>query len=227
LAILTIFLNLLGRVRRYDCTEMRFGPLEVPFADTRWYARPLDPRIAGERPMRNRRRIVTPAVLVSALLVPLLQTAPARAADDDDTSVAQTCIRHSQLRRTKVLGDRNIVFVTRNGSIFNNELPRQCPSMRRNALLNYAVDGGDMCAGDSFQVLWQVGTNYMPAFVCQLGMFAPISEDEMADLEALTEERSERKPRRRTERDMVQAERAALPAPAPAETASPAEPSPK
>ena len=174
--------------------------------------------------MRNRRRIFTPAALAAALLVPQLQSAPANAADDDDTSVAQTCIRHNQLRRTKVLGERNIVFITRDGSIFNNELPRQCPSMRRNALLNYAVDGGNMCAGDSFQVLWQVGTNYMPAFVCQLGMFAPISEDEMADLEALTEERSERKPRRRSERDMVQAERATLPAPA--EAAAPTESAP-
>ena len=163
--------------------------------------------------MRNRRRIFTPAAVLSTLLAPLLQTALAHAAEDDDTSVAQTCIRHNQLRRTKVLGDRNIVFVTRDGAIYNNELPRQCPSMRRNSLVNYAVDGGNMCAGDSFQVLWQVGTSYMPAFVCQLGMFAPISEDEMTDLEALTEERSERKPRRRSERDMVRAERAELPAP--------------
>jgi hypothetical protein len=175
--------------------------------------------------MLNRRRIYTPTALLCALLAPLSPTAPAVAADDDaDTSVAQTCIRHNQLRRTKVLGERNIVFVTRDGSIYNNELPRQCPSMRRNALLNYAVDGGDMCAGDSFQVLWQVGTNYVPTFVCQLGMFAPISEDEMADLEALTEERSERKPRRRTERDMVRAERAALPTPD--QPTPPAEPAP-
>jgi hypothetical protein len=173
--------------------------------------------------MKNRRWIGTPTALLCALLSPLSQTAPALA-DDTDTSVAQTCIRHNQLRRTKVLGDRNIVFVTRDGAIYNNELPRQCPSMRRNSLVNYAVDGGNMCAGDSFQVLWQVGTNYMPAFVCQLGMFAPISEDEMTDLEALTEERSERKPRRRTERDMVRAERAALPAPA--EPASPTAPAP-
>jgi hypothetical protein len=172
--------------------------------------------------MPNRRRICTPTALLCALLAPLSQTAPALAADRDDTSVAQTCIRHNQLRRTKVLGERNIVFVTRDGSIYNNELPRQCPSMGRNALLNYAVDGGNMCAGDSFQVLWQVGTNYMPAFVCQLGMFAPISEDEMADLEALTEERSERKPRRRSERDMVRAERAAVPP-----AATPPEPKPQ
>ncbi len=175
--------------------------------------------------MRNRRRICTPTALLSALLALLSPTAPTVAADEDaDTSVAQNCIRHNQLRRTKVLGERNIVFVTRDGSIYNNELPRQCPSMRRNALLNYAVDGGNMCAGDSFQVLWQVGTNYMPAFVCQLGMFAPISEDEMADLEALTEERSERKPRRRSERDMVRAEPAALPTPA--QPTTPAEPAP-
>lgn len=167
--------------------------------------------------MRHHRPLAT-----AALLCALLPGATAFA-DDEATSVAQPCIKHSQLKRTKVLGNRNILFVTRDGSMYNNELPRQCPSMRRNAIVNYAIRGpnADMCAGDSFQVLWDIGTSYAPAFICQLGLFAPISEDEAADLEAVTAERNERRPRRRGERDMVQAERVELPAEAPA-TAPPA-----
>lgn len=164
--------------------------------------------------MRHQRRIRVCAALVCAALAPLLPTtAPlADETEEDGTSVAQPCINHSRLRRTKVLGDRNIVFVTRDGSIYNNELPRQCPSLTRSSLLNYAVTNGRMCSGDSFQVLWQVGTNYQPTFICQLGMFAPITEDEMSDLEALADaERGERRTRRRSERDMVRTERVELP----------------
>lgn len=171
--------------------------------------------------MRHRRPIVATAALLCALL-----PGAAAFADEDAASIAQPCIKHSQLKRTKVLGTRNILFVTRDGSLYNNELPRQCPSMRRNAIVNYSIRGpnADMCAGDSFQVLWDVGSSYMPAFVCQLGLFAPISEDEAADLEAITAERSERRPRRRGERDMVQTESVELPAEPPATASPPATP---
>ena len=148
------------------------------------------------------------------------------AADENDASVAQPCVRHSNLKRTKILDDRNILFVMRNGEIYHNPLPHECPSVRRNSLLNYQIANGQLCEGSTFTVLWQVGTNWVPAFVCPLGKFVPISEDEAQDLTALTEEqpRSRRNPR--GAREMIQVERVDLPpetAPTPAEQSPPAQ----
>ena len=53
--------------------------------------------------------------------------------ESDAPSAVQQCLNHPTIRRTKILNERNIVFVTRDGTIYNNQLPRQCPSLRRTA----------------------------------------------------------------------------------------------
>jgi hypothetical protein len=165
--------------------------------------------------------------LAAAVSVALLATAfgPGAAADEP-VSVAQDCVNQRAIRRTKVLNDRTILFVARNGQQYINQLPRQCPSLRRNSLVNYAVANSQFCAGSTFTVLWETGTNrYSPAFVCPLGMFLPVSADEVADIMALTDESSAGRQRRRSERDMVQTERVELPQPAaPATAPHPATP---
>jgi hypothetical protein len=123
---------------------------------------------------------------------------------EDSPSSAQTCLNHSSIRRTKILNAENILFVTRSGQTYNSPLPRECPSLNRNSLVNYGVVGDRICAGSSFQVLWRMGMDLMPTFVCQLGLFVPITEDEVADLMALTDESPKaRKQRRRSSREMV------------------------
>jgi hypothetical protein len=127
------------------------------------------------------------------------------------------------------------VFITRDDLIYNNQLPRQCPSLRRGSLVNYAVANRQLCAGGQFQVLWQTGAgNFTPAFTCQLGAFVPITEADLEDLTTMTDEdRDRRRSRRRSSREAVTSEQVELPpraepeeppAPAPAQApASPAE----
>jgi hypothetical protein len=130
------------------------------------------------------------AALCAALGTALLGTGAV--AQKDETSVAQPCLLHPSIRRTKVLDDQNILFVTRDGQTYHNSLPRQCPTMSRNAVLNYHIARdtrvSDLCAGNQFTVLTRVGNGWSPGFVCKLGMFRPVSEDEVADLVTLTEE---------------------------------------
>ncbi|HUQ53354.1 MAG TPA: hypothetical protein VM692_14095 [Gammaproteobacteria bacterium] len=133
--------------------------------------------------------------------------------DDDEATVAKACLDHNTIRRTRILGDRNIAFVTKRNEIYNNQLPRQCPSLNRNSLVNYAVANRELCAGSIFQVLWQTGLgNYTPAFTCQLGAFVPITEDELETLAAVNNEDSDRRrPRRRSSQEAVTTEQVELP----------------
>ena len=143
-------------------------------------------------------------------------------AEEEPLSVAQECLNQHSIKRTKVLNDQNILFVDREGQNYVNQLRRQCPSMRRNSLLSYPIVNSRLCAGNSFVLLMEVGMgNYVPSFVCQLGMFVPVSEDEVADIMAMTQQPDSARARRRSERDMIETERAELPQPA-AEAAPPA-----
>jgi hypothetical protein len=167
------------------------------------------------------------AVLVAALgATAEAQDGETQASDGDAASVARTCLNHPSIRRTKVLSDRNIVFVTRDDTIYSNQLPRQCPSLKRNSLVNYTIENSRVCAGDRFQVLWELGPgNYAPAFVCQLGSFVPITEAELEDLTAMTEQDRSRSNSRRSRREAVTTEEVELP-PAAAADSAPPEPAP-
>ena len=177
-----------------------------------------------------------PAAIGVVLLAAALTTPNAAQQDHDAEAKAElastpidprSCLPHPTINRTKILNDRNIVFVTQNDTIYNNELPKQCPSLKRTSLVSYNVASGRLCAGDRFQLLWEASPrNFVPAFVCQLGTFRPISAAELEDLLAMTEENRADRRRGRSSREAVTTEQVELPraeaAPADAQ-AAPAE----
>ena len=84
---------------------------------------------------------------------------------DDDASVATACLRRSDIRTTKILDDRNVLFITRDRTTYNNQLARQCPGMRRNSAMSFTyADNGKLCVGSTFTVLYRTGasTNTTP-----------------------------------------------------------------
>jgi hypothetical protein len=164
---------------------------------------------------------------LAAVFAATAQAQDGAAEADDAPSVSQPCLNHPTIRRTKVLGDRNIVFTLRDGTIYNNQLPRQCPSLRRDSVVNYAVENSRLCAGASFQVLWETSLgNYVPAFVCRLGSFVPITAAELDDLVAITAENRARTRRGRSMREAVTTSPVTLPRDEPATTPPPAPASP-
>jgi hypothetical protein len=131
-------------------------------------------------------------------------------AQDGEPLVAQQCIQRSLIRRTKILDDRNILFYMRNGVVYNNVLPRQCPSLNPGTLLGYSYRGGQLCADSSVQVYWQMDTRRIPAFLCRIGMFAPLTDSEVDDLIAAKQASSGRGARKRG-REPVKVEPAEVP----------------
>jgi hypothetical protein len=174
-----------------------------------------------------RRAGATCAAMLAAAL-----TLPGTGQQDEEADPAaaptgpRSCLPHPTINRTKILNGRNIVFVTRDRTIYNNELPKECPNLNRRSLVNYGVQNGRVCAGDRFQVLWETGPgNYQPTAMCQLGNFVPITETELDDLMAMTDENRDRSGRGRSKREAVTAEPVeaplATPAPPAGETAVP------
>ncbi len=135
--------------------------------------------------------------------------------EEIEKTAAKACLYQNELRTTKVLDDRTILFTTYDGQTYRNTLPRQCPSMRRGSLLNYTYESRRLCAGGMFQVLLDFGDRRMPTFVCPLGIFTPITKDEAQDLIARTPTREGGRRNARGERDMVRIEPAEVEAPQP------------
>lgn len=181
----------------------------------------------------DKRSILWPSAAIGAALLAAALTAPGAAQQGDDAEAPSTsdgprsCLPHPTINRTKILNERNIVFVTQNDTIYNNQLAKECPSLKRDSLVNYGIANGRMCAGDKFQVLWETSPrNFVPAFMCELGTFVPITAAELEDLMAMTEDNRERRGRGRSRGEAVTTEQVELPsaetAPA-AEQAAPAE----
>lgn len=145
---------------------------------------------------------------------------------DDAPATATACLRRTEIRSTKIISDRNVLFITRDRKTYNNALPRQCPGMRQNSAMSftYAADG-KLCTGSTFTVLYRASpsTNMISYFdpitqkpvtmqgppfqagpVCQIGMFAPVNPDEVQALMATAD--TSKRSRRRTDRDAVRTE---------------------
>jgi hypothetical protein len=150
-------------------------------------------------------------------------------ADDDDANVAATCVNRANIRSTKVLDDRNVLFVMRDKSTRNSVLTKHCPGLRPGTAMSFAYADGKLCAGSAFTVMirsgpssnpmsyWDPATNksvvvqgpsFVPGAVCHLGIFTPIAEDEIEDLLALTDQSRRSK---RGLRDAIKTEKVELP----------------
>ena len=163
--------------------------------------------------------------LLLAAMLGAVHASPALA-DDDGATVATSCLRRSDIRTTKILSDRNVLFITRDRTTYVNQLARQCPGMSRNSAMSFTyANNGKLCTGSLFTVLYRSGvsTNMVPytnpltnehsalqgpAFVigptCQLGLFGPVTEDEVKALMAATDE--PKPSRRRGDRDAIKTE---------------------
>lgn len=149
-------------------------------------------------------------------------------AGDDATSVATACLTRYDIRSTKVLNDRNILFVMKDGITYNNPLPKECRGMHRGSPLSFSYADSKLCAGSLFTALMRSsssrtpytnpvtnehmvlqGPSLTPVATCKLGMFAPVTPDEVEDLKAVTDE--SHRSRRRHRREAIDVEPVELP----------------
>ena len=145
--------------------------------------------------------------------------------EKEEAKQAISCIRRTEIKGTKVLDGRNVLITMRNRSTYRSQLAKQCPGLRRGMAMSLTYSDNKLCAGSTFTVLMRAGAStnstpvtvpgsnehisvpgpaFVPGAVCQLGIFTPISEDEIAALVAATTQ--DQRTRRRGDRDAVKIE---------------------
>ena len=83
-----------------------------------------------------------------------------------------SCIELNRIRESKVIDDRTIDFVLRDGSVLRNTLPYSCPSLGFEKAFSYSTSISRLCAVDIITVIQQ-GGGVRTGASCGLGKFVP------------------------------------------------------
>jgi len=125
---------------------------------------------------------VKPALLAGALAALTLCGAPQSSGQE---GAEQACLYMSDVRRTAIVDDNNILFYMRNGTIYQNHLRNTCFMLRSANRFTYGSSAlRRLCVGDLIQVLpdSSFGGPAFPMATCNLGAYLPIDKDVADDL---------------------------------------------
>ena len=87
-------------------------------------------------------------------------------------AVGPSCIELSRIRESKVVDDRTIDFILRDGSVLRNTLPFSCPQLGFERAFSYSTSISRLCSVDIITVITQ-GGGIRTGASCGLGKFAP------------------------------------------------------
>jgi len=147
--------------------------------------------------------------------------APLRAAAQQDASIAQSCVRVSNIDRTKIIDKRNILFYLRDDTVLQNALPKDCPALVAPfSKLTYDVQGDRLCAGNLIGLFIDRGQDLLrpgalaATSACKIGMFLPLGDEEVVNLLATAADPRHRKAAKKNESGSIKAEPVEISAPA-------------
>lgn len=98
---------------------------------------------------------------------------------------SRECIDLRQIRRTRIVDDRNILFYMRGDTVYHNILPRQCGGLSREDRFSYETSIGRLCRLDMIRVLYDDPFGLREGNRCGLGLFHKMSRE---DADAFREE---------------------------------------
>jgi hypothetical protein len=139
--------------------------------------------------MDESRRQAVEADIAAILSIPL---------DPSEYGTPKRCLRDMDFRTFRALDDRRILFEGRRGQLWINTLRMRCPDLRfGDVLIVKSFSGGRLCDMDTFQVAdwfdwpwyrrwpWHWGGSWGMGARCSLGVFQPVTEGQVAEIEAV------------------------------------------
>ncbi|MEJ8566084.1 DUF6491 family protein [Elongatibacter sediminis] len=94
----------------------------------------------------------------------------------------EQCIRLQRIDRTEVLDDYSILFHMKGGDIYLNRLPHRCPGLAFRDSFMYRTSLNQLCNVDIITVLDNMGFGFSPGASCGLGLFYPVSKEDVKQL---------------------------------------------
>lgn len=104
----------------------------------------------------------------------------------------RSCLRDSEIRRYRALGQRHILFEGRQGRFWVNELRGRCLGLNDDSVFIMEPNrAGRLCDMDRFGVVDRAGLlpGGYTAPTCGLGKFKPVTEQQVQEIENLLQMR--------------------------------------
>ncbi len=117
-------------------------------------------------------------ILAAASLVLNLSPFASALGDEAPEEGGERCVNMRNVSKTVVIDDQTILFYTRRGEIYRNDLPRRCSGLAREERFSYSTTVSRLCDIDTITVLYNQGVGLSSGASCGLGRFYPISKDE-------------------------------------------------
>ena len=125
----------------------------------------------------------------TAACLALLLAAPVGLAEDSGSEAgplppgSRQCVNISRIRNTRIIDDATILFYMQGGNVYVNRLPRRCPGLEIAGSFAYKTSVNSLCDVDIITVI-RPGSAVVRGPSCGLGVFQPISEEEIQLLRA-------------------------------------------
>jgi hypothetical protein len=122
--------------------------------------------------------------------------------DPAEFGETKRCLSDNEYRSFRALDDRRILFEGRRGKQWINTLRTRCPELRHGQVLVVRqFSSTRMCDADRFEVAewfdwpwyrrwpWRWGGSWAAGATCALGKFQPVTEAQVAEIEAVLKSR--------------------------------------
>jgi len=136
-------------------------------------------------------QILTPVIalsLVSSLAADVEQTNTV----DLVAGPPEKCIQVSLIDHTSIIDNENIIFYLKGGRMFRNILPVSCGGLDPNQVFRYETATSQLCNVDAITVLVRAGSEFLSGPSCALGLFYPVSAEDVAGLKARAQSAQEK-----------------------------------
>ena len=144
-------------------------------------------------PEAEERRLEKQASIADILSQPL---------DTAEYGEPKRCLADHEFRTFRALDDRHILFTGRKNRLWINTLRARCPDLRfGDVLVVRKFSGTRMCDLDTFEVTdwfswpwyrrwpWRWGLDWGVGMRCTLGMFEPVTQEQVDEIEAVIRSR--------------------------------------
>lgn len=128
-------------------------------------------------------KLLYASIILCTAMFPVWAAEPATAAS------SKFCLGLIRIDNIDIVDKQNIVFKTKNGDYYLNQLPRACSSLSRYNAIMYRTPLNQLCSLDIITVLDTIGGGFKQTGSCGLGKFKPISKVEYEALRHPSDEK--------------------------------------
>ena len=99
---------------------------------------------------------------------------------------AELCLGLIRIDDSEILDARHMLFTTTDKQKYLNTLPKKCGSMGPGDTYSFRTSMNRLCRGDVITILYPGGLDFIPGASCVLGMFEPVTQEQVDALELST-----------------------------------------